>query len=159
MTLIRMASKPFFVALVIVVAAAAASGSIGDRSEAPQQRDRLINFPMRVADWHGRQSALKEQIVDVLKLDDYILADFRRDESTDIVNFYVAYYASQSAGQSAHSPSSCIPGGGWEMQDIRQYPVADAMGSARPLVVNRVQIAKGKVKQLVYYWFEPFLSA
>ena len=28
------------------------------------------------------------------------------------------------------------------------------MGEGRPLAVNRVQITKGNVQQLVYYWFE-----
>ncbi|MCZ6588761.1 MAG: EpsI family protein [Alphaproteobacteria bacterium] len=154
MTSYRMTPKPFLLALALVVAAAAASAVLGDRSETLQPRDKLINFPMRIAEWRGRQSGLEQPIIDVLKLDDYILADFRLDEQTDTVNFYVAYYASQSAGQSAHSPSSCIPGGGWEIQDIRQYPVANVLAPAQPLVVNRVQIAKGNVKQLVYYWFE-----
>ena len=146
--------KPFFVAVALIVVAVAGSASFGDRTEAPQKRDKLINFPMRFADWRGRQSALEKKIVDVLKFDDYILANFRRDKPTDTVNFYVAYYASQSAGQSAHSPSTCIPGGGWEIQDIRRHIVADAIGPDRPLAVNRVLIAKGNTKQLVYYWFE-----
>lgn len=154
MTSYRMTPKPFLVAIALVVAAAAASAAFGERTEAPQPRDKLINFPMRIANWRGRHSSLEQRIIDALDFDDYILADFRRDEPTDTVNFYVAYYASQGAGQSAHSPSSCIPGGGWEIQDIRRYPVANAVAPAQPLVVNRVQIAKGNVKQLVYYWFE-----
>ena len=109
---------------------------------------------MRLANWRGKQIALEKRIVDVLRFDDYILADFNREKPTDTVNFYVAYYASQSAGQSAHSPSTCIPGGGWEIQDIREHFVADAIGQGRPLAVNRVQISKGNTKQLVYYWFE-----
>jgi EpsI family protein len=154
MTSPRIMPKPFLFALVLVVAAAADSAFLGDRAETPQQRDKLINFPMQIADWRGRQSALEQQIIDALKFDDYIIADYRRAKPTDTVNFYVAYYASQSAGQSAHSPSSCIPGGGWEIQEFNQHPVADALAPAKPLVVNRVQIAKGNVKQLVYYWFE-----
>jgi EpsI family protein len=70
------------------------------------------------------------------------------------VNFYVAYYASQRKGESAHSPRSCIPGGGWEIASLTQRDVDGVSVAGQPLRVNRVLIQKGDSKQVVYYWFQ-----
>jgi EpsI family protein len=66
----------------------------------------------------------------------------------------VAYYASQRKGESAHSPRSCIPGGGWEITDLSQRNLDGVAVAGQPLRVNRVLIQKGENKQLVYYWFQ-----
>ena len=56
-------------------------------------------------------------------------------------------------GVSPHSPAVCIPGNGWIITDLErtQYTSDDSRVS---LPLNRVVIARGKDKQLVYYWFE-----
>jgi hypothetical protein len=92
----------------------------------------------------------------------------------------VAKLATQRKGESAHSPRSCIPGGGWEIKDLRRVtlgggqapgrsqhpgPVSGAglgRGQGRSYRgqrvglyrVNPVEIGKGEDRQLVYYWFQ-----
>ena len=95
-----------------------------------------------------------EQIyIDTLKFDDYVIADYK-DKDGRLVNFYVAYYGSQSKGESAHSPRSCIPGGGWQIKSLGQVDLADVTVNGAPLTVNRVVIRKGDIAQVVYYWFQ-----
>jgi EpsI family protein len=72
----------------------------------------------------------------------------------EVVNFYVAYYSSQRKGESAHSPRTCIPGGGWQIQEVTQREIDGVTGSGGPFNVNRVIIQKGDNRQLVYYWFQ-----
>jgi EpsI family protein len=74
--------------------------------------------------------------------------------SPEPINLYIAYYDSQRKGASVHSPRSCIPGGGWEIQSITQVPVGQVSLAQGELRVNRVLIQKGEVRQLVYYWFQ-----
>ncbi len=70
------------------------------------------------------------------------------------INFYIAYYESQRKGEAVHSPRSCIPGDGWQIESLSQVAVGDIPGAAGgKIVVNRVVIAKGTLKQVVYYWF------
>jgi len=88
-----------------------------------------------------------------LKFNDYIMANFENDENVP-VTFYVAWYDSQRAGASAHSPRSCIPGGGWQIADLSRRVIDGVRVEGRPLAVNRVDIRKGDYKQLVYYWFQ-----
>jgi EpsI family protein len=70
------------------------------------------------------------------------------------VNLYVAYYASQRTGQSAHSPRSCLPGGGWRILDFGPHEVTGVRGNGAPLRVNRAIVQQGAERQLVYYWFQ-----
>ena len=62
-----------------------------------------------------------------------------------------AYYASQSGGESSHSPRTCIPGDGWSIHSIEEVGVPLEDGGT--LRVNRALIQKGEHKHLVYYWF------
>jgi EpsI family protein len=129
------------------------SFALPPRVEASVQRKNFYEFPLRLDNWSGTPARLDPVELDVLKLDDYILANFVA-ASQRPVNFYVAYYASQRKGESAHSPRSCIPGDGWEITDLTQRKVDGARAAGQPLRVNRVLIQKGDNKQLVYYWFQ-----
>jgi len=81
------------------------------------------------------------------------LAEYRHDGSQP-VTFYSAYYRSQRKGQSAHSPQSCLPGGGWEISSLKNLDFAPASGVAHQLHANRAVIEKGNQKQIVLYWFK-----
>ena len=96
--------------------------------------------------------SLERQYVDVLRFDDYLLADFKAPASGS-VNLYVAYYRSQKKGQSAHSPKTCLPGGGWEMSSMTEVPVESGV-TGRAFHANRVLIQKGDARQVVLYWFK-----
>lgn len=129
------------------------SMQIDSREEIVPSRESFAEFPMQVAAWSGKPLVMEEAYRDALRFDDYLLADYQSPERAPI-NLYVAYYGSQKKGQSAHSPRTCIPGGGWEITSLRTIRI-DAEGAAiPPLRANRVLIQKGDQKQLVYYWFQ-----
>ena len=94
---------------------------------------------------------MESQFLDMLRLTDYVLADYVRDGDDIPVNFYVAYYNSQRFGIQSHSPQQCIPGGGWNIQrqSIIQIPVA----GGKTVPVNRVVIEREAVRQVAYFWF------
>ena len=43
-----------------------------------------------------------------------------REPASQPVELYVAWYDSQRAGRSAHSPRTCLPGGGWQIVEFEQ---------------------------------------
>jgi exosortase D (VPLPA-CTERM-specific) len=149
----RAVPAPFIAGTVILSAFAAGVLLIPERVEAVPQRESFFSFPGQVDTWNGRRTAMEQIYLDALKLDDYILADYVRG-SRESVNLYVAWYDSQRAGQSAHSPRSCLPGGGWRMTQFSQIEVPEVQVGGRALRANRVQIELGNRKQLVYYWFQ-----
>jgi exosortase D (VPLPA-CTERM-specific) len=138
--------------VAVLVPFAMLSWAIGERVESPPSRPAFMDFSMRIGDWQGTPLAMESQYLAALKLDDYVLADYAAAGAS--VNLYVAYYRSQKKGQSAHSPQSCIPGGGWEIVSHRNIglPLGDREGTVHP--ANRVLIQKGHEKQLVLYWFK-----
>lgn len=126
---------------------------INAREEIVPSRESFTEFPMQVAAWSGKPLVMEEAYRDALRFDDYLLADYQSPEQAPI-NLYVAYYGSQKKGQSAHSPRTCIPGGGWEITSLRTIRIDGEGAAIPPLWANRVLIQKGDQKQLVYYWFQ-----
>ena len=143
----RTVPRQFIAALVLLLAGVVASLSISTREEAIPERADFVEFPLHLGEWEGRPEALEQIYLKALKLTDYVMVNYGRPGSPDMVNFYTAYYASQRAGESAHSPRSCIPGGGWKIEGLSRVQLA-----GHP--ANRVQIALGDNRQLVYYWFQ-----
>lgn len=147
------ATQATIIGVLIVLLAALPLGLFTKhRSEIEPQRNSFAYFPLIKGAWIGQETEIEARILDRLDLTDYIKAEYRSSSSSRPVELYIAYYASQRKGSSIHSPRSCIPGGGWEIAKLSQVSLGDfEMG--QPLVVNRLVIAKGSYRQLVYYWF------
>lgn len=139
------------VALLIATAGAYALAPAPE-SALPERRD-FREFPLDLGDWRGRPERMNPLHLGILRLDDYLLANFQ-DRGSGLVNLYVGYYATQRHGLAAHSPSECLPADGWEMQRLERRALPGVAGHDGPLAVNRVVIQKGPSRQLVYYWFQ-----
>lgn len=124
------------------------------RAEVVPPHRNFATFPMRINDWRGQEEPIEQVYLKVLKLDDYVHANYVAPDGPVPVNFFLAYYPSQRKGHSVHSPRSCIPGGGWEMMQVDQRRIDNVDGAGGSLFVNRVVIAKGTLQQVVYYWFQ-----
>lgn len=143
----------FYVILPVLAVVAIVSQVLPHRQELAPERTSFVFFPNTVGEWRGRTDRLDKIYVDTLKLDDYLLSDFSagRGES---VNLYIAYYESQRKGASVHSPKTCLPGGGWQIQEFSQRDLPGAGHAGEPLRVNRSLIQMGDERMLVYYWFQ-----
>ena len=148
----RKVPLPFVGATFLVVLLLVSSLVFPKVQEIIPSRKEFFSFPMRLGDWRGSTDNLAPEIIEALKFDDYLLANYEKQSRK--LNFYIAYYGSQKKGVSAHSPRSCIPGGGWEIQDLSQRVVEGVNVFGKPLKANRVVVQKGQHKQLVYYWFQ-----
>jgi exosortase D (VPLPA-CTERM-specific) len=149
----RRLSAPLLVCAATVMLFSAAAFAMPVAVEQVPARASFTTFPLQFGHWSGRRQALQPVYLDTLKLDDYLLADYVGTDHLP-VNLYVAWYNSQSPGDSAHSPKACLPGGGWRIDDLRQVRLAGVSIDSRKLRVNRALIQYGDQRQLVYYWFE-----
>jgi exosortase D (VPLPA-CTERM-specific) len=138
--------------LLILVGMLLCSYQLQGREERAPVRQTFLDFPMDISGWRGTPMAMEKQYVDTLRFDDYLLAEFQGPNAGP-VNFYIAYYQSQKKGQSAHSPKTCLPGGGWEMTSLAEMPVIEN-GTGKKFSANRVVIQKGDARQVVLYWFK-----
>ena len=150
----RKIPKPFYASFAIIVIVAVSVFAIPKSIEIEPERKQFVEFPLEFDNWQGKTGYLEANIIDTLKFTDYLMSDYRNTEDGGTINFYSAYYASQKKGASAHSPRSCIPGGGWRITSLENHTVSNAAIDGVPFVVNRLVIEKDQTKQLVYYWFQ-----
>lgn len=143
----------YLCSVALLIPVAVGSTYLVDREEVLPARAQFLDFPMQFDSWRGTPMALEQQYIDALRFDDYALADYQIGGGQP-VTFYSAYYQSQRKGRSAHSPQSCLPGGGWEIASLQNIAIPIASGMNRSLQVNRAVIQKDRQKQIVLYWFK-----
>lgn len=115
-------------------------------------RDPFALFPAQINGWEvGSQRPLDPEVEQVLAADDYYSVEFRNADYEIPVDVFMAWYANQDNG-GVHSPEVCLPGGGWEIAELRQ--TAAPVGPDMAFTMNRAIIQKGPTRMLVYYWFE-----
>ena len=141
---------PLVASLLLLCVAAVATFHISARSEIIPDRPRFVAFPEQIGPWQGHAFLLEPEMERVLRPDDYLLSDYKGSDGK-VVNFYVAYYASQRKNDKPHSPSECIPATGW---NITSFQRTTYVGNGMNWPLNRVVIQKNATKQLVYYWFD-----
>jgi exosortase D (VPLPA-CTERM-specific) len=144
--------RSFVVGTAFVTAAAILGLTMPQRPDAVVVRHEFTEFPMQLGSWSGQRGVLDKIYLDALELTDYIVADYIQPGAGVPINFYSAFYATQQGTNRIHSPRNCIPGGGWEIADMSQRQISLGATDHR-LAVNRVMIARGDQKELVYYWY------
>ena len=117
-------------------------------------RQPFVLFPSEVGDWNvGAQQRLESSVEKTLAADDYISTSLTKASTVAPVEFFVAWYKDQTRG-GTHSPTICLPGGGWEISDFRRKRVLENFDGAEPFSLNRVIIQKGLQRMIVYYWYD-----
>lgn len=144
----RPLSRAFVVAVVAVLVVCAAEVIVPERPPVIPGHPPLSTFPLSLSDWRGQSQPLAEEVIEASALDDYFFGSYQQNSSS-AVSLYVSYYDSQRDRRVVHSPAVCLPGSGWHIVDSA---VARPPGTG--FVVNRILIANGDSRALVYYWFD-----
>lgn len=114
-------------------------------------RESLNAFPDQVGTWRLiSQPAMTDDVVQVLNADDYTLRIYQNPAGAQ-AQFFVAYYRTQRAGESMHSPKNCLPGAGWEPIQSDTIPFPAAGGDVH---INRYVVEKGTDRDLALYWYQ-----
>jgi EpsI family protein len=142
----------YVVAATLLVSTLIFSQTVEFQEKIPSKKS-LDQFPLEVADWsaEGRQS-LDNQFLKKLNLSEYIMTDYKNGEGKE-VNFYVAYYESQSRGKSIHSPETCLPASGWRSDQSGTIRIITDAGNSGIISVSRKVIRYNSSKQIIYFWF------
>jgi len=74
-----------------------------------------------------------------------------QQQAQPYVDLYIAYFPTQRAGDTIHSPKNCLPGAGWT--PVESSRVMLSLPGHAPFPANRYVIQKGDAKQLVLYWY------
>jgi EpsI family protein len=133
------------------------------RDQLIPRREDFAGFPLVLEDWRcAGPETMDEKTLENLGASDYLICDYRRAGEPPVsVVVYVGYHETQvrdeggGAGEnSIHPPKHCLPGSGWDIigQEIVEVDLPGL--PERPARVNRLVIAKGEARQLVYYWYQ-----
>lgn len=126
-------------------------------------REEFASFPLELDEWTCAEAEfMEEKIVRRLGVTDYLVCEYVHQSEPRSVGVYFGYHASQireagggSTGENTiHPPAHCLPGSGWDII-AHDRVVLDLPGMPeRPAEVNRLVIARGDARQLVYYWYQ-----
>ena len=144
-------STPRFIVATLLILGAAILLQARARSEVYPPRLPLKQFPAQLGGWSGTDVAIEKDVLDVLGPGDFLVRIYQSQEKTPYIDLFIAYFRSQRAGDTIHSPQHCLPGAGWA--PIENKRITLTMPGHEPFPANRYLIAKGDSRQLVLYWF------
>jgi EpsI family protein len=114
----------------------------------------LSSFPNQLGEWTGKDLTIDQETLDVLGPGDFLLRDYRDSDtqtSLPYVDLFIAYFPSQRAGDTIHSPKHCLPGSGWTPEESARIMLA--LPGHPPFPANRYVVSRGEDRQLVLYWY------
>jgi EpsI family protein len=131
-------------------------------SETIPPRASFNTFPRDLGPWHCAQATEMEDVVLAnLGVTDYLLCSYRTDAAGVPIDVYVGYHETQVRREgggdkqnSIHPPRHCLPGSGWSIMSHERRALELPALPQRPAFVNRLVIAKGEHRALVYYWYQ-----
>src|SRR5581483_6615565 len=102
----------------------------------------LREFPRTIQGWTTVEDrALDPALQKVLRADDSLFRVYAAAPN-QTASLFVAFFKSQRAGQTPHSPKNCLPGSGWMplASGTLDIPIP---GRTSSISVNRYLVAKG----------------
>jgi EpsI family protein len=148
-----MSKRPTLVLSTLFLVQGAAFYGLSRRAEVIPPSKPLSEFPTRIGEWRVvREGVIEQDEKDVLRADDYLTRNYAAP-SGEIASLFVAYFRSQRAGQTPHSPKNCLPGSGWTWSVSGTIRV-NIRGRAQPIEINRYVVSKGAENAVVLYWYQ-----
>jgi len=97
-----------------------------------------------------KEFPLGREEAELLKADDTLTRDYAGPGSVEL---FVAFFRTQRAGVSPHSPKMCLPANGWA-EEASSVISVNVSGEPEPIPVNRYIVTKDGQRRLVLYWFQ-----
>ena len=145
-------TAPLVLCVLLAIQGAAFYGLSGSAELIPRSKP-LSQLPAAIGDWRMvREGVIEQDEKEMLRADDYLLRQYASSPGQS-ANLFVAYFQSQRAGQTPHSPKNCLPGSGWtwSVADTIQVEIA---GRVKPIEINRYIVSKGDDHAVVLYWYQ-----
>jgi len=122
------------------------------RSEIIPSRLPLSSFPAQLGNWDSTQIELDKDTLAILGAGDFLERVYQNPaRNLPAIDLFLAYFPSQRAGDTIHSPQHCLPGSGWNPEENTRVTLSLLGHGAFP--ANRYVIAKAGARKLVLYWY------
>lgn len=141
----------FFITIVLVVMAGLYIKYFMFEEIVPDGRS-LSEFPGVVGVWENTaRHQLADDVLDILKVDEYVLRDFRNNDGS-IASLYIGYYKTHRKSVEIHTPEHCQVGGGWEILSKKERKV-DIPGIEGKMMYIEAVYEKDQEKRVFLYWY------
>jgi EpsI family protein len=108
----------------------------------------LATFPEQLGTWKQVEvQTLTHGSIRELGADDFTSRTYVNDQGATAFLF-IAYYATQRARSTYHSPQNCLPGAGWSLGAHQLHPL-----NAPAQIINEYMIEKDGAQMLALYWY------
>ena len=122
------------------------------RNEVIPEHPPLSSFPGQLGNWEGAEVPLDRETLEVLGAGDFMERVYQDpDGKLPEVDLFLAYFSSQRAGDTIHSPQHCLPGAGWNPE--QRTRILLSLPGHDPFPANRYVISKAESRRLVLYWY------
>lgn len=135
----------------MLLAIALALGSITSAQVIPKWRS-LSEFPLAIGEWEGLRIPLDQESLASLGCDDYVMAAFRHRTTRQPLHLMIPFYKAQTAQHTAHAPTSCMLGAGWEI--LSKQSLGPNPTSGRDFPVKQMILSKSGTLLLSNFWFQ-----
>jgi exosortase D (VPLPA-CTERM-specific) len=116
-------------------------------------RKPFEQFPTVIGDWRGEKMVLREEILDQLWADDYLQAQFVSPTTSNVLLLFISYYEYQGTRHTAHSPVSCLVGGGYAPRS-KKIVTRDLPHPFGQVEIRQMVLEKNRALLVSNYWFQ-----
>jgi EpsI family protein len=143
-------SKPIMIVTALLVAEVALFYGVSTQEYVPTPPP-LEQFATDIGPWRMiRQTKLDVATENLLRADDTLTRLYGGPGDVDL---YVAFFKSQRAGVTPHSPKVCLPSNGWTEESSGIISVS-VPGETAPIPMNRYIVSHQEERSLVLYWYQ-----
>lgn len=148
----RFSGMPRFLAAAMLIGMTGILLEARGRNEIIPEHTALSAFPEQLGNWNGSDIALDKDTLAILGAGDFMERVYQDPSGRlPVVDLFLAYFGSQRAGDTIHSPQHCLPGAGWNPR--QKQIVTLALPGHSPFPANQYVISKGDSRRLVLYWY------
>jgi len=142
-----------FVVVALLLGATAFLMQARSDNEVFPPREPLSSLPNQFGPWVGQDLVIDQQTLDILGAGEFLHRSFEnRTDPQTWIDLLIAYFPSQKAGDTIHSPNHCLQGEGWVPIHREVVQLSRPDGTTFP--ANRYVTSKAGDRELVIYWFQ-----
>ena len=142
---------PLWPALLIILLGGALGLTLRFHQVSPSNTPDFARIPLQLGEYHGVEQRFSDETYEILQANQTTLRQYQDSRGVSYWLF-IAYFKDQKYGSQIHSPRHCLPGGGWRIESLEEFPLRTDNDFA--VDANKLTIEREGQRQLMLYWYE-----